>query len=100
MGLPRSPDPMRCSEIRTIPDAIEPALPPNSPVIRRGTPALFRDQGSRFAPSLDKTDAQRFERVIGDRRQAGLAVAQRPDRAAVGKPALVNDIEAVGDLRC
>src|SRR3954451_1531300 len=81
---------MMCGEIR--PAAGE----------RKGSALLWR-LGSRFfrrfAVPFDQTDAQRLQRGVGDPREACLAVAQRPDGAALGEPALVDGIEALADLR-
>src|SRR5690348_9135165 len=43
---------------------------------------------------------QRLQRVLGERRDAQLAIAVGTDNPALEEGTLVNDVEPLGDVRC
>src|SRR5581483_4163200 len=69
-------------------------------------PAAVRAPSMRLATTIsssalfafDDGDADRFERIVGHRRDAQFAVAPRPDDAALEERALVDDLEPIAQI--
>src|SRR6185312_1789015 len=61
-------------------------------------PFFFVRQNLPSVAAVDDGDADGFERIVGDRRHAELAVAFRPDDAALEERALILDLQPLAGL--